>query len=80
MMRLPRDLSGKQLGKALGKLGYLETRQVGSHVRYTTQLNGTHHITVPHHDFIRIGTLAEIFRRICEHHRLTREELLEKLF
>jgi predicted RNA binding protein YcfA (HicA-like mRNA interferase family) len=36
-MRLPRDLSGSQLIKALKRLGYQPTRQTGSHVRLTTQ-------------------------------------------
>jgi predicted RNA binding protein YcfA (HicA-like mRNA interferase family) len=36
-MRLPRDVSGAQLGRALGKLGYVLARQKGSHLRYTTQ-------------------------------------------
>lgn len=30
-MKLPRDTSGAALIKALGKLGYRETRQAGSH-------------------------------------------------
>jgi predicted RNA binding protein YcfA (HicA-like mRNA interferase family) len=32
-MRLPRDLSGSDLVKALGRLGYRVTRQSGSHIR-----------------------------------------------
>jgi predicted RNA binding protein YcfA (HicA-like mRNA interferase family) len=35
-MKIPRDVSGSQLGKALRKLGYEMTRQRGSHMRYTT--------------------------------------------
>ena len=35
-MRLPRDLSGKDLAKALKTLGYRATRQTGSHMRLTT--------------------------------------------
>jgi predicted RNA binding protein YcfA (HicA-like mRNA interferase family) len=49
-MRLPRDLSGPELVRRLGKLGYVATRQSGSHVRLTTQEHGEHHITVPNHD------------------------------
>jgi predicted RNA binding protein YcfA (HicA-like mRNA interferase family) len=40
-MRLPRDVSGAELVKALGRLGYKRTRQVGSHIRMTIELNGT---------------------------------------
>ncbi len=32
-MRLPRDLSGAALIKGLRNLGYMPTRQTGSHVR-----------------------------------------------
>jgi len=32
-MKLPRDLSGAELAKALGRAGYQVTRQTGSHVR-----------------------------------------------
>ena len=48
-MRLPRDVSGRDLAKALGKLGYKTTRQTGSHIRLTTQQHGEHHITIPDH-------------------------------
>jgi predicted RNA binding protein YcfA (HicA-like mRNA interferase family) len=49
-MRLPRDLSGRDLAKVLGRLGYETTRQTSSHIRLTTQRNGEHHITIPDHD------------------------------
>lgn len=45
-MRLPRDLSGADLVKALRSRGYEPTRQTGSHIRLTTRQNGDHHITV----------------------------------
>ena len=35
-MRLPRDMSGRELVTALRKLGYTVTRQRGSHIRITT--------------------------------------------
>jgi predicted RNA binding protein YcfA (HicA-like mRNA interferase family) len=43
-MKIPRDISGRELGKELGKLGYNLTRQKGSHMRFTTQQKGEHHI------------------------------------
>ena len=57
-MRLPRDLTGAQLVRALGKLDYKATRQTGSHVRLTCEAPAQHHVTVPLHDPLRIGTLA----------------------
>jgi len=48
-MRLPRDISGDDLEKALARFGYLKMRQTGSHVRLTTAQGGEHHVTVPRH-------------------------------
>jgi predicted RNA binding protein YcfA (HicA-like mRNA interferase family) len=79
-MRLPRDLTGQELAKALTKLGYIIDRQTGSHLRLTTQENGEHHITVPNHSPIKLGTLNAILREIAEHFKLDRDELLSKLF
>jgi predicted RNA binding protein YcfA (HicA-like mRNA interferase family) len=45
-MKLPRNLSGDDLIKALARLGYTLTRQRGSHVRLTTIQNGKHDVTV----------------------------------
>ena len=79
-MKLPRDISGKDLIKVLGCLDYEVTRQTGSHIRLTTQRNGEHHITVPAHDPIKIGTLNAILKGISEHIGLSRSELIELLF
>jgi predicted RNA binding protein YcfA (HicA-like mRNA interferase family) len=79
-MKLPRDLSGEALAKALEKLGYTVDRQTGSHIRLTTQENGEHHITIPNHSPIKIGTLSAILRDIENHFHVTREELLTQLF
>ena len=79
-MRLPRDLTGAQMVRALAKLGYLPTRQTGSHVRLTCQLPAQHHLTVPLHDPLRIGTLAAVLTAVADAHGLTRDELMQRLF
>ncbi|MBE9145802.1 type II toxin-antitoxin system HicA family toxin [Planktothrix mougeotii] len=79
-MKLPRDLSGETLAKALSKLGYIVDRQTGSHIRLTTQENGEHHLTIPNHSPIKIGTLSSILRDVEEHFDLTRDECLALLF
>jgi predicted RNA binding protein YcfA (HicA-like mRNA interferase family) len=79
-MKLPRDLSGADLAKALKKLGYVVTRQKSSHIRMTTQQNGEHHITIPDHDPVKIGTLADILKDVADHFGLQRDELLDQLF
>lgn len=40
MTRLPRDVTGEELARALGKVGYEATRQTGSHIRLTTRIGG----------------------------------------
>ena len=79
-MRLPRDVSGDDLAKALAELGYRMTRQTGSHVRLTTFEGGEHHVTIPRHANLRVGTLAGILGDIAQHFGLTREVLAERLF
>ena len=80
-MRLPRDVSGADLVKALGRMGYRVTRQTGSHLRVTlVSAAGEHHITIPNHDPIKVGTLNSILRDVSERAGLTREELLKRLF
>jgi predicted RNA binding protein YcfA (HicA-like mRNA interferase family) len=78
-MKLPRDIDGPSLVKALGVLGYEATRQKGSHIRVTTQRDGENHEVIPWHHPIKTGTFASILKRIAAHHRLTVEELLEML-
>ncbi len=75
-MKFPRDVSGNDLVKALKSLGYLPTRQSGSHIRLTTEEKGSHHVTIPQHDSLRLGTLASILDDLAEHHGMTRNELL----
>ncbi len=79
-MKLPRDLSGENLAEILKTFGYKTVRQTGSHIRLTTQQNGEHHITIPNHSPIKVGTLNAILRDIATHFDLTRDELAEHLF
>jgi predicted RNA binding protein YcfA (HicA-like mRNA interferase family) len=79
-MRLPRDLSGSDLARALKPLGYTVTRQTGSHLRLTTKERGEHHITIPNHASLRIGTLAAILADVAVHFEIGRDELLNRFF
>lgn len=79
-MKVPRNLDGRALAKALAKLGYEATRQSGSHIRLTTQQSGEHHVTVPDHKPLRVGTLAAVLANVGEHFGIERDELLELLF
>jgi predicted RNA binding protein YcfA (HicA-like mRNA interferase family) len=79
-MRLPRDLSGTELVKALSRVGYRVTRQTGSHVRLTTDHPSQHHVTIPAHDPLKIGTLSGILSDVSDHLKISRDDLLQKLF
>jgi predicted RNA binding protein YcfA (HicA-like mRNA interferase family) len=79
-MKLPRDISGMQLAVAPRKLGYQIDRQTGSHIRLTTQVPSEHHITVPAHNPLKIGTLSSILRAVGEHVGMDREQLINTLF
>lgn len=79
-MKLPRDISGKNLVAALTRLGYEVSHQSGSHIRLTTKREGEHHITVPNHSPIKVGTLSAILRSVADHHKLDRDDLIKVLF
>ena len=80
-MKLPRDLSGEELARALRQFGYQVTRQTGSHMRMTSALKGKeHHVTVPAHKQLKVGTLAQIISDVAAYVELTRDELVRELF
>ncbi len=80
-MKLPRDVDAKEFIKALSKIGYQETRQVGSHIRLSITLNANQfHITIPNHNPIKIGTLNNILKAISNQLSITKDELIQKLF
>ena len=79
-MKIPRDIGASELIRALRVLGYESVRQDGSHIRMTTTLDGTHHVTIPNHRPLKTGTLlGGILKPVAAHHKLTVEELLAKL-
>ena len=79
-MKKPRNISGNDLIKYLKPYGYKITRQTGSHIRLTTEQKGQHHITIPHHDPLKIGTLSAIIADVAAHIKKTKEELFKELF
>lgn len=81
-MKIPRDCSGQELIKALKIYGYAVVRQNGSHITATTQLNGEHHIAIPNHNPLKIGTLNGIISRVAIHlgEGYNKERVLRELF
>ena len=79
-MKTPRNVNAADLVRALRKLGYETTRQEGSHIRLTTTVGGTHHVTVPNHRPLKTGTLlGGVLKPVAAHHKLTVDELLAML-
>lgn len=59
MSHLP-SLSGKEIVKALSKVGYQEIRQRGSHIRLSCPHKKS--ITIPDHKILGRGLLRKILR------------------
>ena len=80
-MRLPRDLSGHELITLLRRYDYEVIRQVGSHIRLQSEFRGhTHHLTVPAHRSLRIGTLNAILSDVAAYLEIERSKLELELF
>lgn len=80
-MKLPRDTSGQDLARLLGHFGYRVTRQTGSHLRLTSTLKGReHHVTIPAHKQLRVGTLSAILVDVAAYLEMERSALVRQLF
>jgi predicted RNA binding protein YcfA (HicA-like mRNA interferase family) len=79
-MKLPRGISARELTKSLGKIGYEVTRQKGSHIRLTCRYPKEHHVTIPSHDPIRVGTLSAVLTDIAANRNQSKDELIGQLF
>jgi len=80
MPNIPRNVSARELVKALGKYGYVTTRQTGSHIRLTTNINGEHHITIPDHTPLKIGTLNNILKEVAAYLGRSKQDLIDELW
>jgi predicted RNA binding protein YcfA (HicA-like mRNA interferase family) len=79
-MKLPRDLSGQELIKALCRdWKYQKIHQVGSHVVLQTDDPASHRLAVPAHSSLRVGTLNSILRAVAEHKGVMREDILNSI-
>lgn len=61
MPKLPVDLSGQDLRKALERSGFVVTRQRGSHMIMRRD-HPRARVVVPDHKAIRAGTLSQILK------------------
>ena len=81
-MRLPRNLSGPELAALLRRhYGYTLVRQLGSHMRLTSVYSGyEHHVTVPSHNALRVGTLNDILGDVSAYLGIDQDLLAMELF
>ena len=64
MPKLP-QISGKELGRVLTRLGFVFMNQKGSHMKFTRSVAGRKDIIViPNHKIIHRGTLLNILKRL----------------
>ena len=79
-MKLPRDLDGRKLVKALCRdWDYRLVNQAGSHIILQTEIPSHQRIPVPDHSPIRIATLNNILRLVADHKGVDRENILRSL-
>ena len=79
-MKVPRDLSGVELAKALCRdWGYRQLHQEGSHIILQTETPGHQRLSVPNHNPLRVGTLNGIVRGVAMHKGVERQVLLDSL-
>ena len=79
-MKIPRDIGGADFAKALGQYGYKITRQTGSHLRLTTQLKGEHHLTIPAHVSLRVGTISAVLSDVASHFHREKQDIAKELW
>ena len=79
-MKLPRDLSGRELADALCRhWDYHQLHQAGSHIILETATPTHHRLAVPAHQALRVGTLNSILRSVAVHKGLSRDALIDAL-
>ena len=79
-MKLPRDLSGRELIKVLVRhYGYRQVHQVGSHIILQTDTPTAHRIPIPDHSPLRLGTLNAILNAIARAKGVGKAEILGQL-
>jgi predicted RNA binding protein YcfA (HicA-like mRNA interferase family) len=79
-MKIPRDISSDNIIQLLKKYDYKITRRTGSHIRLTSNLKGIeHHITIPRHKDLKVGTINSILNDISKYLEINKEILIKSL-
>ena len=76
-MKIPRDLSGREIVKVLCRhWDYRQVHQEGSHMILQTDVPSRQRIPVPDHNSVRIGTLNSILRLVATHKGVDKQTVL----
>jgi predicted RNA binding protein YcfA (HicA-like mRNA interferase family) len=79
-VKLPRDVPGRDLVKALCRDGgYRQVHQAGSHIILQTDTPQSHRISIPDHSPLRLGTFNAILRAVSAAKRVSKDDLLRSL-
>jgi predicted RNA binding protein YcfA (HicA-like mRNA interferase family) len=79
-MKTPRDLSGRELAKALCRdWDYWEVTQTGSHIILQTETPRHQRLPIPAHKALKVGTLNAILRLVSEHKGVSRDILMRSI-
>ena len=79
-MKLPRDLSGQSLVRALCRnWDYRQIHQVGSHRVLETDDPAHQRIVVPDHSTLRVETLNAILCAVARHTGVSRDDIISSL-
>ena len=75
-MKLPRDLSGREVVDSLVRmLGYRVVHEKGSHIVIETDSPSRQRIVVPDHKVLRLGTLNAVPRAVAAHKGLDKNQV-----
>jgi predicted RNA binding protein YcfA (HicA-like mRNA interferase family) len=77
---LPRGLSGREFMRLAENLGYRYDRASSSHVIFILERSGLHHVCIPDHKELSLGTLNDLLNSMAQQLRITKSELVKKLF
>jgi len=79
-MKIPRDLSGRELADQLcKKWDYREVAQSGSHIILQTETTSHQRLPIPAHKPVKAGTLSAIARQVAQHKGVSRDAVLNSI-
>jgi predicted RNA binding protein YcfA (HicA-like mRNA interferase family) len=77
---LPRGISGRQLVRLAERAGYQFSRGSGSHIIMTLTGGGEHHICIPDHKELSVGTLNDILKDMAQQLGIAKALLIKSMF